>query len=261
MKPMEYFALAGVLIMLYACVPPEKSPEPIVIERGSFVKMAGRDCDKVDSEVHFCSKINLNWPVVKSGNKTLQRNVAQWSKVLLVGLLSFELSEKEAANTSLEKAAETFISSHDSFTEEAPDAPMGEWTAESTDTVLYNDGRYLTLQISGYVFTGGAHGNHPGVIATFDVATGKQLGWKDLITDEEQVKFIIEKQFRKERSEIFEEGYEFNEYFPFALPQGFGLTADGLYCYYSPYEVTPYAYGTTAFVVPYSELGDLLKRK
>ena len=258
---MDCFSLASLLAVLYACAPSEKSAEPIIVERASFIKTVGRDCDAVDSTAHFCTRINLNWPVIKSGNKTLQRNVAQWSNKLLVGLLSFELTEKEAANTSLEKAAKTFLSSHESWSEEAPDSPVGGWSAESTDTVLFNDGRYLTLQINGYVFTGGAHGNHPGVIATFDVLTGKKLGWKDLVTDEEQVMAIIEKQFRKERSEIFEEGYEFNEYFPFALPQGFGLTAEGLYCYYSPYEVTPYAFGTTTFIVPYAALGNLIKQK
>lgn len=257
---MDYFSLTSLLAVLCACAPSEKSAEPILVERASFVKIAGRDCAEKDSTVHFCARINLNWPVVKSGNKTLQRNVAEWSNVLLVGLLSFELSEKEAAKTSLEKAAQTFLSAHATEVVEAPDSPLGEWAAESRDTVLFNNGRYLTLQINGYVFTGGAHGNHPGVIATFDVLTGKKLGWKDLVTDEEQVKAIIERQFRKTRSEIFEEGYEFNEYFPFALPQGFGLTSEGLYCYYSPYEVTPYAFGTTAFIVPYTELGALLKQ-
>ena len=261
MKPIDYFALTAMLALLCACMPPEKTAEPIVLEHRSFVKMAGRDCADTDSEVNSCAKINLSWPVVKSGNKTLQRNVAEWSNVLLVGLLSFELSEKEAAKTLLEEAAKTFLSSHTSWSEEAGDSPLGEWAAESSDTVLFNDGRYLTLQINGYVFTGGAHGNHPSVVATFDVATGKKLGWKDLVTDEEQVKFVLEKQFRNARSEIFEEGFEFSEYFPFSIPQAFGLTAEGLYCYYSPYEVTPYAFGTTAFIVPYEELGDLLKLK
>lgn len=206
-----------------------------------------------------CARIDLSWPIVKTGSKTLQRNVADWSKGLLVGLLDFELSEKKAAKTTLEEAAETFLSAHASWSEEAVDSPLGEWAAESSDTVLWNNGRYLTLQINGYVFTGGAHGNHPGVIATFDVNTGKQLEWKDLVTDEEKLKILLEAQFRKVRSEIFQEGYEFNEYFPFALPQSFGLTEKGLYCYYSPYEVTPYAFGTTAFVVPYPELEDLMK--
>jgi hypothetical protein len=261
MKAMNLIALSGVITALLACMPAEKTSQPVLLEHASFVKMAGRDCAAMDSEVNFCAKINLNWPVVKSGSKILQRNVAEWCNTLLVGLLAFELSEREAARTSLEEASGTFLSAHASWSGEAPDSPLGEWVAESEDTVLFNDGRYLTLQINGYVFTGGAHGNHPSAIATFDAVTGKKLDWKDLVTDEERVKSILEEQFRSKRSEIFEEGFEFNEYFPFALPQGFGLTADGLYCYYSPYEVTPYAFGTTAFVVPYETLGDLLKRK
>lgn len=141
---------------------------------------------------------------------------------------------------------------------------MGQWTAESKDTTLLNDGKYLTLEINGYTYAGGAHGSPTAAVATFDALTGKQLTWADLVNDQSTLKVLAENIFRTTRMDIFapedgSEPFEFDETFQFALPQNYGLVAGGIYCHYLAYEVGPYAIGSTQFVIPFESLGSNFK--
>jgi len=48
MKAMNLIALSGVITALLACMPAEKTSQPVLLEHASFVKMAGRDCAAID---------------------------------------------------------------------------------------------------------------------------------------------------------------------------------------------------------------------
>lgn len=263
MKKQFIFSTLLMSLFIWACAPEKKAPEAVDVELIShtFSKSAGRDCAKMDSVHNHCATIDMSWPVVESGSDALKTSVNQWSTSFLAGLLSPEMDETTAAKSNLEELAQGFLNEHETWSKDATESPLGEWVAEAKDSVVLNDGKYLTLQINAYVFRGGAHGTPITALASFDVATGKQLTWAELVNDEQVLNAFMEEKFRQARPEIFKEGFEFDETFPFMLPQSFGFTAEGLYCFYSPYEVTPYALGSTSFVVPFEELGDKVKLK
>jgi len=167
---------------------------------------------------------------------------------------------------SIETAADMFFKSRQEYMQEAPDSPGMVWTAECTDTVLLNDGQYLTLQLNSYSFQGGAHGSPLAAVATFNDGTGVQLTWNDLVTDTTALKTLMQQKFEKERADIFKpedgsEPFQFDEIFQFKLPDNYGLVKDGIYCYYVVYEVGPYAFGETTFTLTFNELGALSKIK
>ena len=81
------------------------------------------------------------------------------------------------------------------------------------------------------------------------------------MTDKNALRVLAEKAFRTERAEAFNEGFDFDETFVFDLPINFGLTETGILFYYNAYEVGPYALGSTEFVIPFAELGNLAKIK
>lgn len=261
MKQVFFPALLGMSLLFWACDPEKKAADTVDVSTEIFSKSTGRDCAKMDSVHNHCATIDLHWPVVKSGSDALKNSVATWSTSFLNGLLSPEMDEATAAKSNIADVAKTFLEGFESWSKEAPESPSGEWTIEASDTVLFNDGEHLTLQIDAYSYIGGAHGIALANVTTFEVATGKQLKWENLVNDEQVLNAFLEEKFRQERPEIFKEGFNFNETFPFVLPQSFGFTKDGLYCHYSPYEVTPYAYGSTSFVVPFAELEDMIKIK
>lgn len=255
-------ALCG-LALFYACQQEPPKAKPVVLESLKIEKKDGADCDKPDSLRNNCATVVLAWPSVKEGSEPLKKSVAAWANNFLAGLLV--PSDSVTTVVPLETAVQTFIQAHRDWKKEAPEM-LGSYYAEASDTVLYNNGKHLTLQIFGEVFMGGAHGNHVVALATFDATSGQKLALTDLVTDTVALKTLLEKTFRTERADLFQAsedgtpGFNFDEVFQFVPPQNYGLTDKGIYFYYVPYEVTPYAFGSTAFVIPFETLGPLFKK-
>ncbi|HFA50965.1 MAG TPA: DUF3298/DUF4163 domain-containing protein [Bacteroidetes bacterium] len=212
------------------------------------------DCEEENFE-RKCAKISLTYPSIKEGNERLKKAVANWANDFMVGLLDQSMEPDE--ETSLESAIQSFIEMHRETTQEMPDM-MGYYTVEVTDTVLFQNEKYLTLRLDGYSFTGGAHPNSFASIATFDLQKGKLLKTGNLVSDLEALYVLAEKKFKEERAADFEDGFEFTESWPFQIADNVGITEEGLFFCYVPYEVTPYAMGYTEFVIPYDDLKDIL---
>ena len=49
-------------------------------------------------------------------------------------------------------------------------------------------------------------------------------------------------------------GFQFDETFPFKIADNIGLVKDGIYFIYVPYEIGPWAIGSTEFVLPFTGL-------
>lgn len=256
-----------VLLMagVYSCKNDTKTPDSTpVVGNLRFEKTHGTDCDKPDTLRYNCLTINLVWPNIESGSDALKKSVSDWANNYLIAILSSSSMDAPAPATTVEAAATVFIEAHKAFSIDAADSPMGQWTAESQDTTLLNDGKYLTLEINGFTYAGGAHGSPTAAVATFDAVTGKQLTWADLVNDQSALQVLAEKIFRTTRMDIFapedgSEPFEFDETFQFALPQNYGLVTGGIYCHYLAYEVGPYAIGSTQFVIPFESLGSNFK--
>jgi hypothetical protein len=265
MKNSTLFAACIFLLTIaLSCKNEPKTPETsknAVVGTAQFEKKSGQDCDLPDTARVSCVEIRLKWPVLKEGNEPLKKSTTDWANAYLVGILMPEMNSNRADSVSIETAASAFAKMHEEFVKESEGSVMGLWTAESHDTVLLNDGKYLTLRIEGYTYAGGAHGSPTAAVATFDVPTGKRLNWDDFVTDKAALKTLAEKKFRAERSDAFNEGFEFDETFVFELPANYGLVSNGIYCQYLPYEVGPYALGGTEFVLSFVEIGALSKIK
>ncbi|MEZ4987182.1 MAG: DUF3298 domain-containing protein [Saprospiraceae bacterium] len=260
MTSKNVFFLVGLIPMLvFSCKnDPPASSTPLLIDKEGRNIQEGADCDKPDSLRLDCTVIDLGWPKLTDASEALKANVSTWSNAFTKSLLAMD---PDAPAETIDDYVREFIEQHRTFRAEAPDSPMGQWTAESSFEPLMNDGKYLTLKMDGYSFAGGAHGNPAGALATWNVATGQQLTWDDLVTDKAQMLTLAEAAFRKTRPELFEGEYPhvFDEIFPFKLPESYGLVEKGIYFLYAHYEVGPYAIGSTEFVIPFEELGDLKK--
>lgn len=230
---------------------------PVVVSR-TFWMEKGTDCDQPDSLRNNCAVINLVYPVVYFKENAIRNSIETWTTHYLTRILAGggEEDGSTSATPTLDAAANVFFNNHEEF---KGSAMYGAFIAECTNDVLLNDGKHLTLELNGYTFQGGAHGSPTAAVATFDTNTGRQLSWDDLVTDKEALQKLAEKKFREVRAEDFKEGFEFDEIFPFKLPDNYGLTDEGIYFHYLPYEVGPYAMGETIFTLPFSEIGALFK--
>lgn len=225
----------------------------IKIATKSFRQQQGTDCDKDETEKEDCAIIDLQYPSITKGPQFLKDSVNNWVSNYTLAMVTDKVETHKNKNY-LEKTAELFFANREEF---KGSVMYGAFVAESGTEILLHNGQYLSLAMSGYTYQGGAHGNNPAQMATFDINNGHKLTWDDITTDKKALSALAEQQFRAERKEIFEGGFEFDDLFPFKLADNFAIVTNGIYFHYVPYEVGPYSIGSTTFVLPFSTIGDL----
>ncbi len=248
------------ILVFFACrnePPVEEAPQPVPVISKSLVKQNG-DCSEPTPESK-CAEVRFSYPEVTEDRHPLKVPVEQWAYSFMASLLDPTTpSEEIPDDQSLQHLIADFFSMHKELVAEFPEAPAW-YTVECNDTVLLNDGKVLSLAMSGYSYTGGAHPNFILAAASFDVASGRRIELTDIVTDLDALAKIAEEFYRREKAVAFEEGFDFDPDWPFVLPSASALTAEGIYMAYMPYEVAPYAVGSAEFVIPFSDIEDLLK--
>lgn len=224
------------------------------------VREQGGTCD--DEEGYGCARIVLTYPEFSGLPAADAMNSTVRSSLATI-LRGFAISDDTAENASFEELARVFIQDYLDYREEYPDMPGIGWEVETEGVVLHQNERIAAVALNTYSFTGGAHPNTYTALFIFDLATGKQLEWSDLIADEAALEMKARAAFQKAREE-YDADYPYDEsdYFwggPFKLSEHFGFNAQGLYCYYNAYEVAPYVMGPTEFTISYSDLEGVLK--
>ncbi len=228
-------------------------PTAVEMETVTIEKEQG-DCVDPSPE-KSCALVKLAYPSVKTGNDALKNAVNTWALDFILGMLdpSLEMDQEQ----SLDAAIQNFFNLHEESVKDFPDGALF-YTVDVSDTILLNDGQYLTLRLDGYSFAGGAHGNPTSAVSSFDVATGQAVTMDAIVTSLDTLQHRAEQKFREVRKADFDEGFEFDQVFLFKIADNIGLVENGLFFCYVPYEVGPYAMGYTEFVIPYTDISDIL---
>ncbi|CCH55444.1 hypothetical protein BN8_04703 [Fibrisoma limi BUZ 3] len=183
------------------------------------------------------------------------------AKSITSWLDSATIAQHPDAQTDLNKAATLLAASYDSMANDIG-ALGGCWELQTTGDTLHATPKILSVKVSTYAYTGGAHPNSSTSLYTFDRATGKPLALADLVTDTTALISIVEKAFRKHQELLPQYNLEERGYFlrdgKFFLPANVGVVRDGLLFYYNPYEIAAYAVGPIEVTVPYSQLQAIL---
>ncbi len=241
---------------------PVEAPKKLTIESATIERKNGPDCEKADSLIQNCARVEFRYPVVKDGTDSLRQAVDNWAKEFMTMWIG--MSEEPDNLPPLDEAITSFFNMQQEQAKEVPDMPV-YFVAETTDTVLLNDGKYLTLMMDGYSFAGGAHPNAGSAVATWDVATCHKVTLDQLVTNLDSLQMIAEQKFKEVRADLFKPeaeggiGFQFDEIFPFKLADNTGLVENGIYFIYVPYEVGPYAIGETEFVLTFDEIKSIRK--
>lgn len=129
------------------------------------------------------------------------------------------------------------------------------YSNDVTMEVTYNKNGILCILLSGYEYTGGAHGMPYRVPHTFDLNTGKELMYDDLLkgTDKEinkRIEKVFLKVIKKNPDAFFEEAERsVRETAGKDLP--FYLSKTGMVFFRGPYDLGPYASGYTEAKISY----------
>lgn len=120
-----------------------------------------------------------------------------------------------------------------------------------------NERGILSIALTNYAFSGGAHGLTIMKSLTFDVETGKLYSLKDLFKDGSNyvdvLSEIIKEQIEERNIPIIT---EFDKIRP---DQDFYIADKALVIYFQLYDLEPYAYGFPQFPISVYEIQDIIK--
>ena len=166
---------------------------------------------------------------------------------------------KEQKEHNFDMATESLLDSHQ-FMIETESYPI-DLTDYTECRVLRADNVLFSFTETNENYYGGAHGMYSVAGYAFDVDTGKNLSFTDIVVDESKIRDLIAEKLDEEYGDIFFDDihtlidqYDFNSlcwsisYFDVTL-------------YFNPYDLGPYASGSQQVVFPFSEYADLFDEK
>ncbi len=202
------------------------------------------------SETNFTSKSNtivaVNIPLVNE-NSAPAKSINLAIENYVITALQIGDSD-QSITTSVEESIEGFNLAYTDFINDFPESAQA-WEAQIDGEVIFKTRDIISVSLTSYINTGGAHGNLNISFLNFDGSTGKLIDNNALITDSTAFKGIAKIHFDAsvEDKELLFDNETFN------LPENIGYSDDGIILLYNPYEIAPYATGIIEFSIPFEE--------
>ncbi|WP_298504204.1 DUF3298 and DUF4163 domain-containing protein [uncultured Maribacter sp.] len=237
MKPI-YIAFFFLIIVTSCKDESLLSFEPIVIEEA--------ECDT-------CPVVKINIPKALENDK-IDNAINTAIREEIITLLNFDESVEI---NSIKTAISSFKNGYSDLMKKFPEEST-KWEASITGAVSYEDKNVISIMLTSYLFTGGAHGYTSTRFLNFNKKKGVELeNWELFNTDFDFVKFA-ELKFRiqediSQNAPINNTGFMFEDD-SYSLPANIGYTKNGLQLLYNQYEIASYADGPITLTIPYSEV-------
>ncbi|MBE2255533.1 MAG: DUF3298 domain-containing protein [Ignavibacteria bacterium] len=214
-------------------------------------------CKKEDS----CTYIEIIIQKLTTGDQKDAIN-----KAVLDSMCVLNWTSEGTAPLDMNKVLDTYINNYVSFVKEndslSDQKYVFTWFQESDARIEFQNSNIAVFSLYNFNFLGGAHPNTVTNFMNFDMKTGKVLSLNDIFKPgfESKINQILVSEFRKKNNlkpnapltdgGLFENSLTYNNNFAF--------TKEGFMFYYNNYEIAPYVMGPQVFVIPYSEISDLM---
>ena len=204
-----------------------------------------------------CARLLIEYPefLTAANAQVLQK----LNTTVLETLLAPSFSEGPAP--SIEALQESFFEEYNGTLLEGFES---RWFDERVVQVTHQEAGVLTLEFRHDSFYAAAHPNYAKVFQVIDITTGRQLTLDDLLIEgwEERLESLGEAAFRKvhnlsSTALLAAHGFYFENQ-TFDLTDNFAVVPEGLFFFYNPYDVAPWAFGSTEFTITWDEFGDLV---
>lgn len=199
--------------------------------------------DTLKAEDTTCCTIDISM-VTLSGNDKVSKKI---NEMLVRHALSFTGGEKP------DGSIEQLLHSIDNCAGE--DVMEGDYSIG----IESNEGNILSMCVSAWANTGGAHGNGVSFYLNFDKRTGDTISLLRIVKPGTVDELVAraKQQFEKENGNIKETGWFFEG--DFIMPRTFSIGKGGLLFLYQPYEAGPYMMGMPQFFLPWSKIKDIVR--
>jgi hypothetical protein len=266
---MKIFRVASLLLLIHILILPlffsaafcrQNTERNNVQPLGYEMITIEKSYSKGKSIEEFPSYCRLRYPHFYGGKSANAINniIESW----IADSTSIRLDDDRSGRKSVEKLAEEFLHKYDTFRKES--RTRMPYQFDLTGAVLLNRAGLLTLDLSFYSYTGGAHGmNHTGYMV-LDSGSGRRLWLKDLFFPgyERRLNELVDARFRQikglsksdrldeEEGGLVENSIHYNN--------NFAVTDKGVLFFYNVYEIAPYINGPTELKLAWRELKDVL---
>ncbi len=204
-----------------------------------------------------CAEISIEVPEAIS-NRKISETINNAIREEVISIMSFD---EEKSVTDIPAALISFNQGYEDLITLFPDESI-PWEAWIKGKIAFENKDLVTIELSSYIFTGGAHGYGSRRFLNFDKNKAIELSSDELFKNQRKFMDFAESQFRMKQDipegvSINSTGFMF-EQDSFYLPENIGFTKDGLILLYNPYEVASYADGTIELTLPYEEVAEYL---
>ncbi|MDB5133527.1 MAG: hypothetical protein JWP37_130 [Mucilaginibacter sp.] len=254
-KNIFFFIIAVSLSSCEWGVPGKKNPaitkDTLVYTYQNFKERAPDCGDKPDSS---CTIVKVTYPEFK-GQKTLNDSVT--------GKFNEFFRGNKKADTNLKQITTRFMSGYKYFRKDQPKSTLN-FLLDAHAKILRQDSGMLTIEVEGYTYTGGAHGENDTYFINWDTKANKNILLRDILIDGYNGKLtqVAEQIFRKQEKLSDTSSLATNYFFKgnkFSLPDNYLVTPLGIKFLYNVYTIKPYAAGQTELFVPYSQIKSFIK--
>ena len=193
--------------------------------------------------------IEINIP--KANNTTVGNSLNTLISNHIANALNF--GEDDAKKLPLDDAIKKFQDEYDVFKTDYEESAL-VWEATFDGEIIYHTDDIISIALSHYINTGGAHGNSNITLYNINTQTGENITNEELIKNMSGLTDLVKTYFAKEIEIDSDEGFE--DYFfgdDFHLPANIGFNDEGLLILYNVYEIASYAQGITEFTIPLDE--------
>lgn len=223
-------------------------PPAVEINPPRLVNAANYNAIVETKEIKYSNdyiEVDLKIPVVSYGNKIIEKIIND----------KIEKPIMDLKKTTEAEAKEFFNSKEE-------ERPFIKYSVMSNYEITYNQDNILSVVVTLYNYTGGAHGNTEKIAYNFDLNTGKTGYLKDFFYEEDQYRKVILDEVRNQISKEPDKYYKdiLDTLHGIAYNHNFYLTKDAVVVYYDLYDIAPYVAGIPEFKIPYSKFKHGLKK-
>jgi len=160
----------------------------------------------------------------------------------------------ETNKISIEESITSFNNEFTTFKSDFPNSAQ-QWEAQIDGEIMYQSTEIISIALTTYINTGGAHGNLVISFLNFDTRIGELISNDKLFSDLKSFKKIAEPYYKKE---IENKEAIFNKHANFEFPKNIGFNEEGVILLYNTYEIASYSTGIIEFTIPFEDTLEFL---
>ena len=213
--------------------------------------------EKTDNENNKFFKADIKYPYLKIKSNYNKKDDTQIK--IIQNIKSAISNTVTNAKDKIEKDSEEYKKSYEADSNK-DNTIKYQYEAIYNYKIAYNKNNILSIPLTMYEFTGGAHGLTNIKSFNYDLVKEKELKLEDLFKANSNYKEVINNHIKEEISKQPENYFQGQDGFSSIKDnQDFYISDEGIVIYFSLYDIAPYSSGIPMFTITWDEIIDYLE--